>query len=164
MFTATDEKAARAGTQCPPPGGFFYLISHNKESQHQTPEEFGVLLQAGEKRVAQVLELLSLFFVHLVRAERRFFPQHGAFPVEGCRILAAELCNARRQRMDRRAAALYAHIAEQLPAVSENRADTLCRGRIVKSGQPLPQLAPLFQITCQQEEAEKVHESKRAET
>jgi len=48
-----------------------------------------------------VLELLSLLFVHLVRAERRFFPQHGAFPVEGCRVLAAELRNARRQRMER---------------------------------------------------------------
>ena len=48
-----------------------------------------------------MLELLSLLFVHLVRAERRFFPQHGAFPVEGCRVLAAELRNARRQRMER---------------------------------------------------------------
>ena len=54
-----------------------------------------------EKRIAQVLELLSLLFVHLVRAERRLFPQHGAFPVEGCRVLAAELRNARRQRMER---------------------------------------------------------------
>ena len=87
-----------------------------------------------------------------MRAERRFFPQRGTFPVEGCRVLAAELRNARRQRTDRRAAALYAHVAEQLPAVSENRADTLCRGRIVKPGQPLPQFSPLFRIVCQQEE------------
>ena len=101
MFPSAEEKAARAGTRCPPPGGFFYLISHNKESQHQTPEELGILLQLHEKRIVQVLELLSLLFVHLVRAERRFFPQHGAFPVEGCRVLAAELRNARRQRMER---------------------------------------------------------------
>ena len=60
--------------------------------------------QAGEKRVAQVLEvleLLSLFFDHLVCAERRFFAQRGAFPVEGCCVLAAELRNVRRQRMER---------------------------------------------------------------
>ena len=111
----------------------------------------------------QVLELLSLLFVHLMRAEHRFFPDCGAFPVEGCHILAAELRNARRQRMDRRAAALYAHITEQLPAVSKNRADTLCRGRIVKSGQPLPQLAPLFQITCQQEEDRRQQQPQQRE-
>jgi len=102
----SDRKAARTGTQCPPPDGFFYLviISHNEESQHQTPEEFGVF-QAGEKRVAQVLEvleLLSLLFDHLVCAERRFFPQRSALPVERCRVLAAELLNARRQRTERR--------------------------------------------------------------
>lgn len=28
----SDKKAARAGTHSPPPGGFFYLISHNEES------------------------------------------------------------------------------------------------------------------------------------
>ena len=99
----SDRKAVRTGTQCPPPGGFLYLIliSHNEESQYQTPEEFGVFLQAGKKRAAQVLERLSLFLVHLVRAERRFFPQRGTFPVEGCRILAAEFRNARRQRTER---------------------------------------------------------------
>ena len=34
MFPTTEEKVARTGTQCPPPGGFFYLvlISHNEES------------------------------------------------------------------------------------------------------------------------------------
>ena len=47
-----------------------------------------------------MLELLSLLFVHLMRAERRFFPDCGAFPVEGCRILAAEFRNARRQLTD----------------------------------------------------------------
>lgn len=46
-------------------------------------------------------ELLSLFLVHLVCAERRFFPQRGAFPVEGRCVLAAELRNVRRQRMER---------------------------------------------------------------
>lgn len=102
--TAVYTEAARTGTQCLPPDGFFYLvlISHNEESQHQTPEEFGVF-QAGEKRVAQVLEvleLLSLLFDHLVCAERRFFPQRSALSVERCRVLAAELLNARRQRMD----------------------------------------------------------------
>lgn len=101
MFPTAEEKAARAGTQCPPPGGFFYLISHNKDSQHQTPEELGILLQLHEKRIVQVLELLSLLFVHLMRAERRFFPDCGAFSVEGCRVLAAELRNVRRQRMER---------------------------------------------------------------
>lgn len=48
-----------------------------------------------------MLELLSLFLVHFVCAERRFFAQRGAFPVEGRRVLAAELRNVRRQRMER---------------------------------------------------------------
>ena len=71
MFPTTEENAARTGTQCPPPGGFLYvvLISHDEESQHQMPEEFGVFLQVGEKRAEQVLELLTLLFVHLVCAE-----------------------------------------------------------------------------------------------
>lgn len=98
--TAVYTEAARAGTQCPPPGGFFYLISHNKESQHQTPEELGILLQMREKRIAQMLELISLLLVHLMRTERRFFPDRGAFPIKSCCIFAAELCNARCQRMD----------------------------------------------------------------
>ena len=98
----SDRKAVRTGTQCPPPGGFLYLIliSHNEESQYQTPEEFGVFLQAGKKRAAQVLELLTLLLVHLTRTELRFFPDHGAYPIKGCCIFATELRNARRQRME----------------------------------------------------------------
>ena len=102
MFPTTEENAARTGTQCPRRGGFLYvvLISHNEESQHQTLEEFGVFLQAGEKHAAQVLELLTLLLVHLTRTELRFFPDHGAYPIKGCCIFATELRNARRQRME----------------------------------------------------------------
>ena len=41
-----------------------------------------------------------MFLVHLMRAECRFFPDHGALPIKGCCIFAAELCNARRQRTE----------------------------------------------------------------
>lgn len=47
-----------------------------------------------------MFEFLSLLLVHLMRTNRCLFPDHGAFPAKGYCIFAAELRNARRQRME----------------------------------------------------------------